>query len=80
MSCRAFPYLVGLGSDNISRFKDYVCPSCVARVVRSSAFIENSPMNTIAFALTAVSAPSLPIKGSDVHDARHLPQSRGNGK
>jgi len=35
-------------------------------------------MNTIAFVLTAVSAPFLPIKG--MHGARRVPQPRSNGK
>lgn len=37
-------------------------------------------MNTIAFVLTAVSAPFPPIKGNDRHGARRAPQPRGNGK
>jgi len=34
-------------------------------------------MNTIAFALTATSAPSLQIKGDEVHGARPIPQFHG---
>lgn len=37
-------------------------------------------MNTIAFVLTAISAPFFPIKGNDRHGARRVPQPCCDGK